>query len=971
MQKPANMDIATPTLPTSHARGAATDGIDAEVRESPAQQYYGLSPEDEFLLPLLAWSDPIVQPEQRRVLAVLEWLAEQAPECIDADSLAASVRGAFARAVLELTHRVLLLEWGGDLDRAVGLGQPAKRDFGAFAVVLADGARRARIESDYPLLRQEVQQRARQTARALIAMLRRVVRDHADLRNIMGRRPNPGRLVRLRGGLGHRYCGGQSATELMFEHGRLIYKPKSLAIDAAYANFLAWMAEQGAGPPQYVLQVLDCGDYGYQEALTAAVADGEHERVAYYSRLGGLLALSRLLGTTGLEPGSLMACGAYPVLIDAELAMQASPIGRNSKALSRDPCADTVLSSGLLPHAGNMLEDAGGASQVPVPDQCLFARRAVAHGEELELYLAEPARYVEQICAGFQTTYETLLRGKEKLAQADGPLACFRTSSLRVRVRSTKLYDTLLDALLHPDCLRLAEKREAVLRRLYSEGDTRLQRLCWQAERQALLRGDVPYLYARSTACEVWDGGNRLGKAFGGAAWSEMQKRVRDFSANDLRRQTMLLRELLSSASARHVEGGAVAIAPVPQSPAKSARFPASAYMAAALDIGNRLLASGFRDGELLRYRQMRNDAGGKPVLTELGTRLYDELAGLALFLGELYVHSGATRFLRGAERILHTVRRERARAVTGSEGLGGFLGVGGWAYVLAFLGLRWNRADLVEEALALLPEIRFSIAGDSNMNVAGGAAGALLVLTELDRVAPFRGALAAAQLCAAHLAVHARKDKRGARWDCAYCRIGGEGGVESVEPIGFAHGNAGIAAALGRFGAHAGHDKYIALAYDAVRHERHAIDKRGAATPGAGWCCGPAGIGLGRLALPFELRDEAWQREVERCVLQASEAGVASAHTLGHGSLAELELLIAFSQQFPGKEAAHAAVRRARELLESGSAGWRSECGSGYTHYGLVCGLAGIGYGLLRVARPHHVPAVSLLELPHQYGAL
>ena len=81
------MDIATPTLQTPPA--APVFGIDAAERHrgpgaAPVRQYYGLSREEEFLLPLLAWSDPIVEPELRRVAAVLDWLAEQAPDCIDA-----------------------------------------------------------------------------------------------------------------------------------------------------------------------------------------------------------------------------------------------------------------------------------------------------------------------------------------------------------------------------------------------------------------------------------------------------------------------------------------------------------------------------------------------------------------------------------------------------------------------------------------------------------------------------------------------------------------------------------------------------------------------------------------------------------------------------------------------------------------------------------------------------------------------
>lgn len=967
------MDIATPTLPTRTALGIDPDPVcglaapAAPVVAAPS--YHGLAPEEGFLLPLLAWSDPIVDPELQRVLSVLDWLAEQAPACLDGASLVGSVRSAFARPILELTHRVLLLEWGREVDGA-GEAQRGKCDFSEFAARFAEPARRRRIESDYPLLAQQVFQRARQTARTLTAMLRRVVRDHGALQLLMQAERDPGRLRHFRCGLGHRYLGGQSTSMLDFESGQLVYKPKPLAADAAFAGLLGWMAAQGMGPEQRAVRLLDRGDYGYQEMLFAIPATDGRARADYYRRYGGLLAVFYLLGSTRLEPGSLISSGASPVLLDAELVLQPALATRKARIPRRDPYSASVLACGLVAHAdGAHAVEAAEAAQAAVsqpllPRECLFGLHDSAPDEAQQ---SEPARFADQLCAGFEATYAALLARKEALAAPDGPLAPFKSVRLRAPLRRTRQYDGVLDALLQPDSLRLAERREAVLRRLAGEGGTRLQQLCRQAERAALMRGDVPCLHVGSDALDACDGGNCLGKAFGSSAWKEMQKRLRALSPQDLRRQSMLLRDAMS---ANAVPPARPAPVPTPAA-AKGGRFHISACMAAATDIGDRLLADGFRDGEQLRFRQMQADGRGNPVPMELGTRLYDELAGIALFLGELHVHGGAVRFLRAAERLLQTIRSERAQALRASEGLGGFCGLAGWVYTLAFLGLRWNRTALVEEALGLLRDIRLAIGEDMRLNVAGGAAGALLVLCELDRVAPFRGALLAAQLCAAHLAVHARKDKRGAWWDCADGRLQ-DGAMEfgaACAATGFARGNAGIAAALGRFGAHAGQEKYLALAREAMRYERSAL--AGAGASGAGWCCGSAGIGLGRLALPAELRDQAWGVEVQHSVRQAGAAHAGAVHTLGHGSLAELELLIAYAQQFPGKEHSHAVLRLARDMLDVGAAGWRSECGPGYANHGFVSGLAGIGYGLLRVAKPQHVPAVSLLELPHQYGAL
>ena len=88
--------------------------------------------------------------------------------------------------------------------------------------------------------------------------------------------------------------------------------------------------------------------------------------------------------------------------------------------------------------------------------------------------------------------------------------------------------------------------------------------------------------------------------------------------------------------------------------------------------------------------------------------------------------------------------------------------------------------------------------------------------------------------------------------------------------------------------------------------------------------------------------------------------------HSLCHGDLGNLELLLQASQMFDDPELSGQVNRIAAIILESISRdGWL--CGNPLRveSPGLMTGLAGIGYGLLRLAEPTRVPAVLVLEPP------
>ena len=60
---------------------------------------------------------------------------------------------------------------------------------------------------------------------------------------------DPGPLVEVQGGAGDTHRNGRSVMILTFSNGaRIVYKPRSLAVEAHFQQLLGWLNEHGAEP---------------------------------------------------------------------------------------------------------------------------------------------------------------------------------------------------------------------------------------------------------------------------------------------------------------------------------------------------------------------------------------------------------------------------------------------------------------------------------------------------------------------------------------------------------------------------------------------------------------------------------------------------------------------------------------------------------------------------------------------------
>jgi lantibiotic modifying enzyme len=169
--------------------------------------------------------------------------------------------------------------------------------------------------------------------------------------------------------------------------------------------------------------------------------------------------------------------------------------------------------------------------------------------------------------------------------------------------------------------------------------------------------------------------------------------------------------------------------------------------------------------------------------------------------------------------------------------------------------------------------------------------------------------------------------------------------------PSGFAGGPAGVGRALTRFAVTAD-PRYALAGQSALRRAAEALAPRGEDRP-HGWCQGSAGLlmaGADPVGLDMTVRELACRPVLRDLSLCHGELGMADAltdlATRGHA------------------EAGAGARHRAGLILDAIGRNSRC-CGTpgGVSTPGLLNGLAGIGYGLLRLGFAEQVPSVLLLE--------
>ncbi|MBT2470441.1 type 2 lantipeptide synthetase LanM family protein [Streptomyces sp. ISL-66] len=891
-----------------------------------------------------------------------------------------------------MVQRTLVLEINaarleGRLDGAT----PEAR-YEAFGAELRDPVRALDLLAGHPVLARGLVDHVRRWVEVRAEFAERLSGDFPELRE---RFAIPGEGLRdvadIVFGAGDAHRGGRTVAVVGFRDAagyvRLVYKPRSLAVDTHVNGLLDWINDRGPRHPLRTSELLERPGHGWCAFVDAAPCADAAALGRFAWRLGAHLALFHVLGCSDMHLENLIAAGEHPAFIDLEAIFHTE----SADPADADPVdlllRASVLAVGLLPqrvvkaggtgpHAMEISAMAGGPApgelelrpelvlagagtdrvrsareRIPVPES---GNRPVLDGRP-----ADPSAMLPRLIEGFEDCYRLLLAGRDELVPR---LDAFAGDEVRAVLRNTSAYRALLEEAWHPDLLGDGLDRAYLMEALDPDGEGDAAVLA--SERGQLARGDVPAFTARPCGTALSDDGGVVTKGFFQRSGLESARlRLAALSEEHLREQlwfvhaSLATRELGGHAQERvreqadgqgqedgQAQEGPVAVGPRGR-PGTAPEPDPDAALAAASRIGDRLLASALRGEDGVVEWVNLNLVGERYwVVGSSGLGLYSGVTGIALFLAELAAVTGVERYEHAAREVVDALADPdgmpepedlRGMPVGGYEDLCGVL------FLLARAGRLWEAPALLDAARSLVPAVRQNLEDDAPFDsgdVVDGVAGTALALIALDAGRPGEATREAVRRAGEIL-------------------LGREPLPGDVP--GFGHGRAGRAYALSAIAGHTGEPRFAEAAARTVAEDRSVAgtDPRTRAAAGTGtgaginaWCRGAAGTLLAAARPDGAALTGSPELSAVREDLRA---GVGN-DSLCHGTLGLAEALRAAGESAGDPALVDEARRAATAVAHRVLAGdVRTGVPRRLWVPGLMNGAAGIGYGLLRTALP------------------
>jgi type 2 lantibiotic biosynthesis protein LanM len=809
---------------------------------------------------------------------------------------------------------------------------------------------------------------------------------------------------------------------------RLVYKPRCLHMGEAWSELLKWLKREDVTFSLSAPRVLSRENYGWVEWVNpVAIADGPGVK-RYYRCAGELLALAWLFSASDLHQENIIATQDGPVIVDFETLFTpvVKPFFTTKQELELTAGANDVgagvLMTLLLPawqvdengsardlsgFAGRMREEPSYAESIWVDlrtDQIRREPRLVRGSQPHNIprdgngHLLLPFDYAEAIVEGFIRTARFMLERRGQLLNRERILAPFREGQIRYLNRDSQIYGVMLQRLLKPEFLRSFAVRDIEIEKLaraYFPLTVEEPRPdaweCYDGERIALTNGDVPLFYAKTNEFTLHgDGGIQVHDYFWRTGWNVVQTRLSDLDEATITEQAGLIRASLNwSSTLPTVEDRETSVKFICQQDYDSEGSTKRPVSGVTNAVATRLLNAAERIAVDIERRSTPLRQGGvtwlsvssdplykRHVSAVLGLDLYGGTLGIAVFLAALAKITGEGRWATLAEQCtraqLDQIRvPDRRRWVIERMPLGIGTGVGSLIEGCRLLGEILSDERYVLDA-QYFSEFASAAAAAKDMvsDVLGGTAGSILALLNLHRTISAHVLLErASALGRALLEKRVQASTGHAVWLGSFAE----------RPLtGFGHGAAGIALALDRLGRDTGETSFSAAAGEAIAYERAVFDpqagnwpdfRRGAFKPGQksfmyGWCAGPAGIGLARLAR-FDGATPQVRGEVQAAIIDATSGPSFAACHLCCGRCARIELLLEAAERLADNTLQNAAVSQAM-LVESQAreSGFYTVNGADRGRLfapSFFQGTSGIGYTFLRVVNPKLPSVLSL----------
>ncbi|HBS27034.1 MAG TPA: hypothetical protein DD827_07900, partial [Gammaproteobacteria bacterium] len=612
-----------------------------------------------------------------------------------------------------------------------------------------------------------------QWSNLVTSFLSRLSSDWADLCDcfLLGDK-SPAELVKVEFGYSDQHCKGQSVAKLSFDCGRaLLYKPRDLQIDVAWAKFVHWLSNEGFPNSLRVPRVLNCTGYGWVEFVAESDCASIDDVAAYFQSAGCWAALFHMFNTRDVHEENVIAAGRQFVPVDFEASLTAMESKHlfdsiEMEAVNRawDRLEGTVNATGVIPTVqaldGNRVKQVGalqGGSDTELkqviwqnidritifPDLVPLAAKTASGLPKLEGKFVDLYDEKEAFIAGMRSTFGFLLSKPFELSKNTELFKEFERASVRRILRPTAFYALVLGRLNDPrqwtDGITWSVQLNFLDRLPGVSASVKLNAFLRAAEDRALLQGDVPWFAHDSKAKVINDG---IGECLTeGALVSGLVLIDRRFASIDSLEVSWQLDLAELAVKAAQLEFGKEISYPSRKSTV-SRDFSEDEAVKILVDESHRIFRliaqhaeTSERSASWIGITSQSGHRGGS--VGQLGHSLYGGQGGISCFLAcyaaqydcddarhLAYKAIAPVRSLLSASNLNHLVN---------GMGAGGLAGVAGVMYSLGFIGGFLGDDHLIEEALATAKALsRILLETTTSFDLISGQSGTILALSKL-----------------------------------------------------------------------------------------------------------------------------------------------------------------------------------------------------------------------------------------------
>lgn len=800
-----------------------------------------------------------------------------------------------------------------------------------------------------------------------------------------------GRIINIEF-FGDKHAGRQNIF-IELEKGKLFYKNRSLITDEFVEKIIDNLksVKFGIKIPNY----LSCGNYGWQEAIeTKCIGTGYQE---IYYKFGVLSAIAYIFNITDLHKENILINNNELYILDTESVLQTEIFsGENSKSnLSaterlNENLLNSIFLSELYPVTmsaiNNKIDISGitglggtvikGSAQIIVNPMSSDIR--IKYGDYVtpQTYNRpkgiDPRNFVESIKKGFQDTlYE--IDGKKRifLSIIDQYRSRLRT---RVIFRNTSEYGQILRLLNNPKYLCDVNNVVKLTNRMKknAESDSVFNKII-DTEIYDICNGSVPYFYFDHRTEEVK---NLKGNVVISSKHSNIRKTVRDkisrLNIEKIEKQSKLIDIALAKPVKNWDMGEKIDVTNNSNLATTDQRY---ILKNMAIKLMDSMLSKCVYDSKKNGCTWLSIDITSNEIwaVEPMGYSLYGGLPGIILTLAYLFKVSNDVKYKIYCEKALKELEYMLDNLVWEPRDISVFNGVGGLVYTYYNLWKIFKNFVYKEKYKYWLHKLLNALPESKRLDFLDGASGVLTLLSKLyieerdSEILPFIKNLQKRLLLERHINCRSRKI-----W---------ESDIISGEYLnGFSHGISGIIYGLVTSNRIVRELEVNRCVKDAVDIENmnfvdgNWIDlrnrenrlKKNFPDP-IHWCHGAPGIGISRINIYRYLDKEFSSKDIEMAVSKTINEGFGGCDALCHGNFGNLELLLQYSLSISSSFSYYDILKITTLLMRNKNDIDDFAYGipqKNIVSYGLMTGVSGIIYQLLRLYDPYQVPSVLDLSI-------